>query len=365
MSGRTVLAAAAVSGTILCCGGLILAPLATAFTETATTTAKLASTTCGQPGTTLAAAKTGTVPGYAADQVANATAIVQTGQRMNVPPRGWVVAVATAMQESDLHNSAVATDHDSVGLFQQRPSQGWGTITQIMDPAYGARAFYTALLKISGWQSQPVTVAAQAVQRSAFPGAYAKHEALAARLVDAITGGAAQTAATAPTAGTCAPPGQVTAAGWVAPAKGPVISGFRTPDRPTHNGVDIAIPKHTPIVAAAAGTVIKALCDPATAAVRSCDLDGDPSVPGCGWYVDISHADQVITRYCHQLVRPLVVAGQTVAAGQQIGWSGTSGNSSGPHLHFEVHLRSDPAASGAVDPIGFMRDHGASLGNRS
>jgi murein DD-endopeptidase MepM/ murein hydrolase activator NlpD len=365
VTARTVLVSAAISGSILCCGGLMLAPLATAFTETATTTAKLASTTCGQPGTTLTAAKTSTVAGYTTDQVANATIIVQVGQQINVPPRGWVIAVATAIQESSLHNSSVATDHDSVGLFQQRPSQGWGTAAQIMDPQYAARKFYEHLTAIRGWQTLPVTVAAQAVQRSAFPGAYARHEAPAAQLVNAITGGAAQTAAAAPTAGACAQPGQVTAAGWVSPANGPVVSGFRTPERPTHNGVDIAVPKHTAIVAAAAGTVIKALCDPATVAVRSCDEDGGMQVPGCGWYIDIAHADGVITRYCHQLVRPLVSAGQTVTAGQQIGWSGTSGNSSGPHLHFEVHLNGDGRASGATDPIRFMNDHGAALGNRS
>jgi murein DD-endopeptidase MepM/ murein hydrolase activator NlpD len=149
------------------------------------------------------------------------------------------------------------------------------------------------------------------------------------------------------------------------PAKGTVVSGFRTPDRPTHHGVDIAVPKHTAIRAASAGTVIKALCDPGTAAVRPCDADGAPSVPGCGWYIDIQHADRVITRYCHLVVRPLVSAGDTVTAGQQIGWSGTSGNSSGPHLHFEVHLRGDGRASGAVDPIRFLRDHGAAQGDRS
>jgi murein DD-endopeptidase MepM/ murein hydrolase activator NlpD len=78
--------------------------------------------------------------------------------------------------------------------------------------------------------------------------------------------------------------------------------------------------------------------------------------------VDISHADGVITRYCHMIVRPLVTVGQQVAAGQQIGWSGTSGHSSGPHVHFEVHLRGDRSSSGAIDPVPFMRDHGAPLG---
>jgi murein DD-endopeptidase MepM/ murein hydrolase activator NlpD len=295
VTARTVIACAAVSGTVLCCGGLMLAPLATAFTETATAPARLASASCGQPGVARAATATGRVPGYTADQVANATVIVQVGQQMNVPPRGWVIAVATAMQESNLHNLGdlgEKNDHDSRGLFQQRPSQGWGTVAQIMDPQYAAGKFYEHLTAIRGWQALPVTVAAQAVQRSAFPGAYAKHEGAAAALVNKLTSGAANTAAAAATGGACAQTGQVTASGWVVPTKGPVVSGFRTPGRPTHNGLDIAVPKHSVIRAAAAGTVIKALCDPGTAAVRPCDRDGAPSVPGCGWYVDIQHADR-------------------------------------------------------------------------
>lgn len=80
-----------------------------------------------------------------------------------------------------------------------------------------------------------------------------------------------------------------------------------------------------------------------------------------GWYVDIEHAEKVITRYCHQLRRPDVVVGQQVAAGQVIGVSGNSGHSSGPHLHFEVHL-GDSSALSAVDPAAWMRDHGAPLG---
>jgi len=87
------------------------------------------------------------------------------------------------------------------------------------------------------------------------------------------------------------------------------------------------------------------------------------SVLGCGWYVEILHAGNVITRYCHQVQRPIVTVGQQVAAGQSIGYSGSSGNSSGPHLHFEVHLNGDASYNGAVDPVKFMQDVGAPLGN--
>ena len=119
----------------------------------------------------------------------NAATIVTVGQRLKVPPRGWIVAVATAMQESHLRNLPdldTSNDHDSLGLFQQRPSQGWGTPEQIMDPVYAATKFYTKLLTVTGWQAMALTDAAQAVQHSAFPDAYAKWEPDATQLVGVL-----------------------------------------------------------------------------------------------------------------------------------------------------------------------------------
>ena len=125
------------------------------------------------------------------DQVRIAAIIVRVGQDMNVPPRGWVIAVATALQESRLQNLphlGEANDHDSIGVFQQRPSQGWGTPEQLADPAYQARKFYEKLLTIPGWENLPLTVAAQRVQVSAFPDAYAKWEQRANEVVGAVSG---------------------------------------------------------------------------------------------------------------------------------------------------------------------------------
>jgi hypothetical protein len=110
----------------------------------------------------------------------NATTIVQVGMALGVSERGLVVALATAMQESHLTNLVdlgANNDHDSLGLFQQRPSMGWGSESQVTDPVYSATAFYVALRRVSGWESMEVTVAAQRVQRSAFADAYAKWEA--------------------------------------------------------------------------------------------------------------------------------------------------------------------------------------------
>jgi hypothetical protein len=122
-------------------------------------------------------------------QRANATTIVQVGVALGIPERGEVVALATAMQESSLYNLGYLganNDHDSLGLFQQRPSMGWGTPEQVTDPVYAATAFYLALQRVQGWESMAVTVAAQRVQRSAFPNAYAKWEADATALLQQI-----------------------------------------------------------------------------------------------------------------------------------------------------------------------------------
>lgn len=120
-----------------------------------------------------------------AEQIPNAKTIQATGVAMEVPARGQIVALATAMQESGLRNLGYG-DRDSLGLFQQRPSQGWGTAAQVLDPVYASTRFYEALLKVSGWQSMTVDQAAQAVQKSGYPEAYAKWEPLATALQKAI-----------------------------------------------------------------------------------------------------------------------------------------------------------------------------------
>lgn len=120
-------------------------------------------------------------------QMANAATISAIGIRRGVPPRAVVVALATAFQESKLENLDHG-DRDSIGLFQQRPSQGWGTRKQLNDPRYAANAFYTALLKVRGWQRMRVTDAAQAVQRSAHPEAYERWTRKAEVLAGALTG---------------------------------------------------------------------------------------------------------------------------------------------------------------------------------
>ncbi|MDJ1136698.1 heavy metal transporter [Streptomyces iconiensis] len=120
-------------------------------------------------------------------QAVNAATIAAVASQRGLPERAVTIALATAMQESTLHNIRHG-DRDSVGLFQQRPSQGWGTEEQIQDAVYSAGKFYDHLVKIPGYSRLPLTVAAQRVQRSGFPQAYAKHEANATLLTAALTG---------------------------------------------------------------------------------------------------------------------------------------------------------------------------------
>ena len=140
------------------------------------------------------------VAGLDHTQMHNAALIVKAGQDLGISERGQIVAVSTAMQESNLYNRAshvvpeslkydhqgTGSDYDSVGLFQQRYTTGWGTVKTIMNPSQSATSFYKALKQVHGWQNMPITVAAQTVQGSAFPDAYAKHTGNATQVVHAV-----------------------------------------------------------------------------------------------------------------------------------------------------------------------------------
>ena len=122
-----------------------------------------------------------------ADQAGNAGIIAAVAVGRGLPGRAATIGIATAIQESKLTNLS-GGDRDSIGLFQQRPSQGWGTPAEIRDPVYASNAFYDVLEKVEGYASLPITKAAQTVQRSAFPTAYADHEPEARVLASALTG---------------------------------------------------------------------------------------------------------------------------------------------------------------------------------
>lgn len=330
--------------------------------------------------------------GWLPKQVEHAAVIVQTGMEQQIPPRGWVIALATAMQESGLKVQAndnsekypgieesltyphedVGHDHDSLGLFQQRWLM-WGTMDELMDPATSAKKFYDALEDVEGWEDMSLTEAAQRVQGSAYPDAYAKWEDEAIALSAIITGG--DFAAVIGTDCAAAGPGDVPVDAWIAPVDAAVWSGFRSDERPDHYGVDLSgddAPRGTPIYAAASGIVRYSECNSPT-----CDIDGSPEMSGCGWMTVIDHGlasdpygswPGVSTRYCHMDTEPVFQAGDRVWAGQVIGVVGNTGSSSGPHLHFEVHNGTGTTGEGrldndtAIDPVAWMESVGAPLG---
>ncbi|MEU6246131.1 M23 family metallopeptidase [Glycomyces sp. NPDC047010] len=292
--------------------------------------------------------------GYGTTQAGHAATIWETAAGRGLPEQAVVVALATAMQESgirvlanpavpasyDLPHDGEGFDHDSIGIYQQRPH--WGPVQVLMDPAGSAGLFFDALERIDGWEDLPVTVAAQKVQVSAYPDAYADDEAGARAAVKAI--------------GTCE---------WIHPVEGfGVNSGWRTSERPQHNGVDLGAPRGTAILAASAGEVVTVVCNAHNGAGRqlSCDVDGSPIIMGCGWYVEIAHAGGVLTRYCHMGSRPSVSVGDRVAAGDLLGYVGSSGRSSGPHLHLEVHRSHQPSFDTAISPVDFFAGKSVELG---
>lgn len=208
---------------------------------------------------------------------ANAATIIHVGQSMQVPPQGIIVALATSSRESggfknyandgtdprltpdqkdvvqslQLPHDAVGHDHGSIGIFQQQ-FPIWGTVAELMDPATAARKFYEALLKVRGWESMPVTVAAQTVQGSAFPDAYAAHEVVARQLYGELAGTAAATVPGAPAAADVA-----LVACPANPANGPigVVANGITVQLPAQAGVagTLTFPTQAAATAATAG----------------------------------------------------------------------------------------------------------------
>jgi len=165
--------------------------IAAGATSPTTPSSSSMSSGCGTSPVQAGKAVDGTI--LDAPQLAGAQVIYDVSASLQLPQQAAVIAIATAMQESSLVNIDHGTS-DSLGLFQQRPSQGWGTPAQIMDPVYASTAFYQALEQVSNWQSLPLAVVAQDVQHSGHPGAYAHWQQLAEDLVATFDG----------TAGDCA-----------------------------------------------------------------------------------------------------------------------------------------------------------------
>jgi hypothetical protein len=158
--------------------GLVAAALYYAVQESGTPAASLESCTAKAGGHTVS---------LSTAQAENASLIAAVAERRGLSARAVSIALTTAYQESKLENVRYG-DSDSLGLFQQRPSQGWGKPRQILNRSYATNAFYDALVKVPGYQTMAITKAAQEVQRSAFPAAYRVHEQDGRVLASALTG---------------------------------------------------------------------------------------------------------------------------------------------------------------------------------
>ena len=362
---------------------VLIAPAAQASAVT------LAVTFAAKPTSSCGLGETGPVPNSltatAADgvkirldrtQLTHAATIVKVGGRTpGVGRDGVLVALMAALTESSLRmlantsawpqsarfrNDGNGGDHDSLGLFQMRPVAGWGTVAELMNSTYQARAFFggqdgpnhgspRGLRDIPGWRSLPKGAAAQAVEVSAFPDRYARFEPVAEQILDALTVRTDRGANSPQVPET----GQVVfplpARSWTATSPFGMRTDPVTGAHTLHTGSDYAAPNGTPILAAADGIVVFA---------------GDVT-SGYGHLILIKHTVNSATAhsgYAHMYATGIHVRkGQRVTAGQHIADVGTDGKSTGPHLHFEI--RPGGAYASPVDANNWLTEHGAT--NRS
>lgn len=273
---------------------------------------------------------------FSLEQLRNAATIASVGSRMGMSERDIIIGLMTAMQESMLRNVQYG-DRDSLGLFQQRPSMGWGTPAQVTNPEYASRKFFEGLRGITDRGNMSLTAAAQAVQRSAYPDAYAKWENEARAIMkNGLTrsknGGFDVTAGFVQGAG-----------GWKRPS---------VPGKGWTNSHDYRNAAGSPLYAVSDGVITES---------RAITSGGSP---GNGQYatpyrsygetIAMRTASGDIFRYAH--LNPggrYVRAGQTVKGGALIGRSGNTGNSTGAHTHFDVN--------GNYNASGWLAARGISL----
>jgi murein DD-endopeptidase MepM/ murein hydrolase activator NlpD len=267
------------------------------------------------------------------EQLGVARDVIRVGKELDVTPRGWVAALAAGMQESGLRPLDYG-DRDSIGVFQQRDA--WGSFAERINPISAARMFFAGghggqpgLLDLTGWEKLPVTEAAQAVQVSAYPDAYARWESLAVELVSRL----------ATVDATCAGGTWTFPLGDAAYSLTASFGECGSHWASCHTGQDFAVPTGTPVMTA-----------------------GDGVVTFAGWAgaygkaVHVLHAGGVSTWYCHlsQIHQP---KNAQVRSGQVIGLSGSTGNTTGPHLHFEVRTHSSASDSGTpIDPMPWLHE---------
>ena len=314
-------------------------------------------------GQTTATPSSAATAGLDATQLRHAATIISVGRHRQIPFQGIVIALATALQESRLRvyandgtgelaadqrgieaslgflHDAVGRDHGSLGIFQQQ-WPWWGSMTDLMDPATSAGIFYDALRGVPGWQSLPVTVAAQVVQKSAYPWAYADDEPLARRLL--LEFGAGMVGPL-----DCQAPGGGPVQFPLRPGSGYVdrrnfgLTGTSWQSR--HTGTDFSVGCGAPVLAAHSGTV-RILTDQ----------------PWAGrWLVQVEVAAGRLTTWYAHMQSVSVGDGDWVQAGQVLGDVGQEGNATGCHLHFEVHPRGGSIYEDPIDPSTWLAQKSA------
>lgn len=304
-------------------------------------------------------------------QLTHAATIITVGdQTEGIDVRGVTIALMAALTESTLRqlantgtypesgdypNDGNGSDHDSVGLFQMRPQSGWGTVEELMDTTYQARAFFggpsgpnypspRGLLDIPGWQQMDMGEAAQAVEVSAYPDRYQNYQPVAESILIALTRpapGGGEIGSVSETSRIVFP---LPAGAWVKTSEWGWRSDPFTGERTYHAGSDYGAADGTPIYAIADGRVIVA------------EFTGS-----YGGLIVVEHTvsgQAVRSAYAHMWAHGIhVTVGQAVSAGTHIGDVGSSGRSTGAHLHLEI--RPGSTGSDTVDADAWLAERGA------
>lgn len=285
------------------------------------------------------AAFTDPIAGYPPERLPNAVSIIQAGADAGLNSRDVTIGLMVAMGESSLENldHGDAAGPDSRGLFQQRDL--YGPESDRMDPYKAATMFFNELVTIDGRETMEPTLVANAVQGNADPYHYEKHWEPAKEMYAALSGEAKPQA--------CGSATGVVAGGWAAPSTGAITEPFGMRMHPLsgewkmHYGVDLNAGCNEPIFAVHDGVVTRA--------------DFDDYGNGI---IDVDHGGGIVSAYWHEEdPTALVSVGTKVTAGQQIGYEGTSGQSTGCHLHFEIRIDGTN-----VDPAEFMAQQSIKLG---
>lgn len=291
------------------------------------------------------------IAGYDHEQLVNAAYVMQAGAGLGLSVRDQTIGVMTAMGESSLRviDYGDTAGPDSRGLFQQRDNGAWGSYEDRMDPFTSATNFFRVLMTIDDRDTSEPTIAAHRVQRNADPYHYTPFWPKAVEVVEGLSGVEVGAGEGGGSAAGCegTSPGNVNPQGWASPGAGPITSVYGMRTNPVtgvyrlHAGVDLAGGGcEGPIWAAQSGTVI----------TSGFDSGGNGTIV-------IDHGGGVRTAYLHMYQSGILVReGDQVSAGDQIGRVGSSGNSTGCHLHYEVRVDGSP-----IDPVPFMEQVGITL----